>query len=123
MLAEALQAAVDAYTDRFGGDCDEHVHRLVVRNGYHEPRDVLTSAGSVAVTAASRPWGNWVTKYRPDHAGDEPALDLDERRGRGAGDGDGLLVQRGEDASANLAPMRCAYRVAIEASADPVLMG
>jgi transposase-like protein len=23
--------------------------------------------------------GNWVTKYRRDHAGDEPALDLDER--------------------------------------------
>jgi transposase-like protein len=51
MLAEALQAEVDAYIDRFGGERDERGHRLVVRNGYHEPRDVLTCAGSVEVTA------------------------------------------------------------------------
>jgi transposase-like protein len=51
MLAEALQAEVDAYISAFVGERDEHGRRLVVRNGYHEPREVLTSAGAVAVTA------------------------------------------------------------------------
>ena len=51
MLAEALQAEVDAYISAFAGERDERGRRLVVRNGYHEPRDVLTSAGVVEVTA------------------------------------------------------------------------
>ncbi len=51
MLAEALQAEVDAYIARFAAERDEHGHRLVVRNGTHQPREVLTSAGAVEVTA------------------------------------------------------------------------
>jgi transposase-like protein len=51
MLAEALQAEVDAYIARFADERDENGHRLVVRNGTHAPRDVLTSAGSVPVVA------------------------------------------------------------------------
>ena len=51
MLAEALQAEVDAYIAVFAGERDERGRRLVVRNGYHEPREVLTSAGAVEVTA------------------------------------------------------------------------
>ena len=51
MLAEALQAEVDAYIAAFAAERDEQGRRVVVRNGYHEPRDVLTSAGSVEVTA------------------------------------------------------------------------
>jgi len=51
MLAEALQAEVDAYIVQFADVRDERGHRLVVRNGCHQPRDVLTSAGSVQVTA------------------------------------------------------------------------
>jgi transposase-like protein len=51
MLAEALQAEVDAYIGAFTSERDDHGRRLVVRNGYHEPRDVLTSAGAVEVTA------------------------------------------------------------------------
>jgi transposase-like protein len=50
MLAEALQAEVDAYIARFAGERDEDGRRLVVRNGYREPREVLTSAGAVEVT-------------------------------------------------------------------------
>jgi hypothetical protein len=44
MLAEALRAEVDAYIAGFAGKRDENGRRLVVRNGYHEPREVLTSA-------------------------------------------------------------------------------
>jgi transposase-like protein len=50
MLAEALQAEVDAYIAQFIGERDERGRRLVVRNGTHQPREVLTSAGAVEVT-------------------------------------------------------------------------
>jgi transposase-like protein len=49
MLAEALQAEVDAYIAQFSGERDEAGRRLVVRNGTHQPREVLTSAGAVEV--------------------------------------------------------------------------
>src|ERR671917_433993 len=45
MLAEALQAEVDAYIAAFHDERDENGRRLVVRNGTHQPREVLTSAG------------------------------------------------------------------------------
>jgi transposase-like protein len=51
MLAEALQAEVDAYIARHLGERDANGHRLVVRNGTHQPREVLTSAGAVEVVA------------------------------------------------------------------------
>jgi hypothetical protein len=51
MLAEALQAEVDAYIAAFAAERDETGSRLVVRNGYHQSREVLTSAGAVQVTA------------------------------------------------------------------------
>jgi transposase-like protein len=51
MLAEALQAEVDDYIARFSGERDEAGRRLVVRNGTHQPREVLTSAGAVEVIA------------------------------------------------------------------------
>ena len=51
MLAEALQAEVDDYIAQFTGERDEQGRRLVVRNGTHQPREVLTSAGAVEVTA------------------------------------------------------------------------
>ena len=51
MLAEALQAEVDDYIARFADERDEHGRRLVVRNGSHQPREVLTSAGAVEVIA------------------------------------------------------------------------
>jgi transposase-like protein len=51
MLAEALQAEVDAYIAAFAAERDENGRRLVVRNGYHQEREVLTSAGAVEVTA------------------------------------------------------------------------
>jgi transposase-like protein len=51
MLAEALQAEVDAYIAAFAAERDENGRRLVVRNGRHQTREVLTSAGAVEVTA------------------------------------------------------------------------
>ena len=51
MLAEALQAEVDAYIARFADDRDENGRRLVVRNGRHEPRAVTTCAGVIEVHA------------------------------------------------------------------------
>ena len=51
MLAQALQAEVEAYIARFAAERGEDGRRLVVRNGYHQSREVLTSAGAVEVTA------------------------------------------------------------------------
>ena len=50
MLAEALQAKVDAYIAAFAAERDENGRRLVVRNGFRQSREVLTSAGAVEVT-------------------------------------------------------------------------
>ncbi len=49
MLAAALEAEVAAYIDAHAHEVDEHGHRLVVRNGHHAPRQVLTGAGAVEV--------------------------------------------------------------------------
>src|SRR5690348_4709618 len=51
MLAEALQAEVDAYVARFAVERGEDGRRLVVRNGCHQSREVLTSAGAIEVRA------------------------------------------------------------------------
>jgi transposase-like protein len=51
MLAEALAAEVDAYIAAFAAERDENGRRLVVRNGCHQSREVLTSAGAIEVTA------------------------------------------------------------------------
>jgi hypothetical protein len=55
MLAVALQAEVAAYIAAHAGAVDADGHRLVVRNGHHEPRKVVTAAGAVPVRA---PRGN-----------------------------------------------------------------
>jgi hypothetical protein len=50
MLAEVLQAEVDAYIAAHAAEWDGKGRRLVVRNGYHQPREVLIGAGAVEVT-------------------------------------------------------------------------
>ena len=47
-----MQAEVDAYISQFREERDERGRRLVVRNGCHQPREVLTSAGAVEVVGA-----------------------------------------------------------------------
>ncbi|MBS4728567.1 IS256 family transposase [Mycobacterium sp. SM1] len=51
MLAAALRAEVAAYCARFADERDENGYRLVVRNGYHEPREVTIAAGVIKVVA------------------------------------------------------------------------
>jgi putative transposase len=51
MLAAALQAEVAAYVEAFADRLDAEGHRLVVRNGYHQAREVTTAAGAVCVRA------------------------------------------------------------------------
>src|ERR1700747_3092781 len=46
MLAAALRAEVAAYVEGFTDLVDENGYRLVVRNGYHGEREVLTGAGA-----------------------------------------------------------------------------
>ncbi len=51
MLAAALQAEVDAYIATFADERDEAGRRLVVRNGHHQPRELLTGVGAIEVKA------------------------------------------------------------------------
>jgi putative transposase len=51
MLAVALQAEVTAYIEAHADALDADGRRLVVRNGHHDPREVTTAAGAVAVRA------------------------------------------------------------------------
>lgn len=64
MLAAALQAEVAAYVDAAADEVDADGHRLVVRNGHHEPREVTTAAGAVPVRAPR------VNDKRADEAGE-----------------------------------------------------
>jgi transposase-like protein len=51
MLAAALLAEVAAYIEAHADELNDEGHRLVVRNGYHDPREVMTAAGAVPVRA------------------------------------------------------------------------
>ena len=77
MLAAAWQAEVAAYVEQFADQRDDNGPRLVLRNGYHQPREVLTAAGAVEVTA---PRVNAVSIPRPVSG----AVFLDEPPGLGA---------------------------------------
>jgi len=48
-LVATLQAEVAAYIRAHADEVDGHGWRLVVRNGYHAPREVTTAAGAVPV--------------------------------------------------------------------------
>lgn len=51
MLAQALQAEVQAYLQAAQGERDEHGRALVVRNGYAKSRGVVCGAGTLKVRA------------------------------------------------------------------------
>ncbi|MER5548436.1 IS256 family transposase [Streptomyces sp. NPDC002589] len=51
LLATALEAEVNAYIAELADEIDDEGRRLVVRNGYHQPRKVTTAAGAVDVKA------------------------------------------------------------------------
>ncbi|WP_406016279.1 IS256 family transposase [Streptomyces sp. NBC_00984] len=51
MLAAALEVEVNAYIAELVDQRSEEGYRLVVRNGYHQPRTVTTAAGVVEVKA------------------------------------------------------------------------
>ena len=49
MLQIALEQEVSEYIARFQDQKDEVGHRLVVRNGYHKPREVATGVGKIGI--------------------------------------------------------------------------
>jgi transposase-like protein len=51
MLAAALEAEVNSYLAELADQRDEDGRRLVVRNGFHAERTIVTSAGAVQVKA------------------------------------------------------------------------
>ncbi|MFI6645352.1 IS256 family transposase [Streptomyces sp. NPDC050504] len=51
MLAAALEAEVNSYIAELADQRDDSGRRLVVRNGFHQPRKVTTAAGAIEVKA------------------------------------------------------------------------
>ena len=51
MLAEALEAEVQAYIEAARDERDHRGHALVVRNGYTREREILLGAGAIEVRA------------------------------------------------------------------------
>jgi hypothetical protein len=51
MPAAALMSEAAAFVEQFVDQVDENGRRLVVHNGYHQAREVLTAAGAVEVEA------------------------------------------------------------------------
>lgn len=51
MLAAALEEEVNQYIAELAAETDERGRRLVVRNGHHQARSVVTAAGSIEVGA------------------------------------------------------------------------
>ncbi|WP_437076281.1 IS256 family transposase [Streptomyces sp. enrichment culture] len=51
MLAAALEAEVDSYVAELAHERNDMGRRLLVRNGYHQPRKVATAAGVIEVKA------------------------------------------------------------------------
>ncbi|MCB9228488.1 MAG: IS256 family transposase [Deltaproteobacteria bacterium] len=51
MLAQAIEAEVSDYIERFRSVADEKGHRMVVRNGYHPERKIQTGLGAIDVKA------------------------------------------------------------------------
>ena len=49
LLAQALDVEVNLHLERYQYMIDEQMRRLVVRNGYHEARKIVTGAGPVEV--------------------------------------------------------------------------
>ncbi|MER7848656.1 hypothetical protein ABTZ03_32495, partial [Kitasatospora sp. NPDC096077] len=68
MPAAALEAEVNRYMADLAAETDGSGRRLVVRNGHHRPRRVVTAAGPVEVTAP-RVTGRPVAGHR--HPADE----------------------------------------------------
>jgi hypothetical protein len=52
---------VDAYIAAFAAGRDENGRRLVVRGGYHQSREVLTSAGTAQVTVPFAGQAAWAS--------------------------------------------------------------
>lgn len=50
MLQQALENEIEEYLVKYSG-ADENAHRLVVRNGYHPQRDIVTGTGPMSVKA------------------------------------------------------------------------
>lgn len=51
MLQQALENEIDEYHEKHACHTDENGRRLVVKNGYHTARDIVTGIGPITVKA------------------------------------------------------------------------
>ena len=79
MLEVALQTEVAEYTERHQGERDEGGRRLVVRNGFHPPRQLVTGVGKVPVQQPRvndrREGAGFTSAILPRYARRAPSID------------------------------------------------
>ncbi len=79
MLEVALQTEVAEYTERHQGERDERGRRLVVRNGFHPPRQLVTGVGKVPVQQPRvndrREGAGFTSAILPRYARRAPSID------------------------------------------------
>ena len=80
MLEVALQTEVAEYTERHQGERDERGRRLVVRNGFHPPRQLVTGVGKVPVRQPRvddrREGAGFTSAILPRYARRTPSIDV-----------------------------------------------
>ena len=80
MLEVALQTEVAEYTERHQGERDARGRRLVVRNGFHPPRQLVTGVGKVPVRQPRvddrREGAGFTSALLPRYARRAPSIDV-----------------------------------------------
>ena len=80
MLEVALQTEVAEYTERHQGERDARGRRLVVRNGFHPPRQLVTGVGKVPVRQPRvddrREGAGFTSAILPRYARRAPSIDV-----------------------------------------------
>lgn len=76
MVAAALEAEVAACIEAYVDQLDQRSWRVVVRNGRHQPRQVLISSGGIEVVEAQYlvDLGRLAASRRQDRRGEPPAF-------------------------------------------------
>lgn len=79
MLQTALENEVSEYISRHQDHKDESGHRLIVRNGYHKPREVATGVGKVGIkqprVSDRREGIKFTSAILPKYARRSPSID------------------------------------------------
>ena len=80
MLAVALENEVSEYINQFQAEVDENGRRVVVRNGHHKPREIVTGIGKIPIkqprVADKRKGQQFTSAILPKYARRSPSINV-----------------------------------------------